>query len=152
MTSFDSSSSERQLPPNCDELNRFANARIKEYTKTALIQYDLLYTELARKKVRLDDETVESVPFSDHDVHEVLDRSGFDVRKFYDSNRDSEWYRVDLETAKSAIQAVKEGRNTLSAGEIGASSTVRDASSERGEMSSPRIQLRDEQVNCVNMV
>ena len=76
MTSFDSSSSERQLPPNCDELNRFANARIKEYTKTALIQYDLLYTELARKKVRLDDETVESVPFSDHDVHEVLDRSG----------------------------------------------------------------------------
>ena len=150
MTSFDSSSSDRQLPPNCDELNRFANARIKEYTKTALIQYDLLYTELARKKVRLDDETVESVPFSDHDVHEVLDRSGFDVRKFYDSNRDSEWYRVDLETAKSAIQAVKEGRNTLSAGEIGASSTVRDASSERGEMSSPRIQLRDEQVNCVN--
>ena len=45
---------------------------------------------------------------------------------------------------------MKEGRNTLSAGEIGASSTVRDASSERGEMSSPRIQLRDEQVNCVN--
>ena len=46
--SFDSESSYKQLPPNCDELNKHAHERIKQYTKTALVQYELLHTELAR--------------------------------------------------------------------------------------------------------
>ncbi len=36
-----------QLPPNCDDLNGAAHNRIKEFTKTALVKYELLYTELA---------------------------------------------------------------------------------------------------------
>ena len=48
-TSFSSPSSYKQLPDNCDELKQNAHARIRQYTRTALTQYDLLHTELARK-------------------------------------------------------------------------------------------------------
>lgn len=34
------------LKPNCHELNQAAKARISQYTRTASIDYDLLYTEL----------------------------------------------------------------------------------------------------------
>ncbi len=34
---FDSASSYKQLPPNCDELNNQAKLRIDQYTKTALM-------------------------------------------------------------------------------------------------------------------
>ena len=112
-TSFSSASSYLQLPPNCDELNQNAHNRIRQYTRTALTQYELLHTELARKQIRLADGTIESAAFSDHDVHEVLDRSGFDVHKFYDTDRDSEWYKVSLLPAIFAIRAVKQGRNVL---------------------------------------
>lgn len=116
--SFDSESSYKQLPPNCDELNKHAHERIKQYTKTALVQYELLHTELARKQVRLADGTIEQSSFRDHDVHEVLDRSGYDVHKFYDTDKDSEWYKVTLQPAIYAIRAVKEGRNVLTAAEM----------------------------------
>ena len=68
MTSFQSESSYLQLPPNCDELNKFAHKRIKEQTRTGLTQYTLHHTELARKQVRLADGTIESTSFTDHDV------------------------------------------------------------------------------------
>ena len=89
--SFSSASSYRTLTPNCDELNQNAHNRIRQYTRTALTRYELLHTELARKQIRLSDGTIESSSFSDHDVHEVLDRSGYDVHKFYDTDRDSEY-------------------------------------------------------------
>ena len=57
---FISASSYKQLPPNCDELNSQAKLRIDQYTKTALVRYNLLHTELARVQVRLADGTVES--------------------------------------------------------------------------------------------
>jgi len=115
--SFDSPSSYKQLEANCDELNKQAHSRIKQYTHTAMTEYELLHTELARIQVQLADGTVEHTSFRDHDVHEVLDRSGFDNRKFYDTGKDSEWYKVDLPVAVSAIRAVKEGRNELTAAE-----------------------------------
>lgn len=34
------------LKPNCHELNQAAKARISQYTRTASIDYALLYTEL----------------------------------------------------------------------------------------------------------
>ncbi len=148
---FDSASSYKQLPPNCDELNKQAKLRIDQYTKTALVRYNLLHTELARVQVRLNDGTVESRSFSDHDVHEVLDRSGFDVHKFYDTDKDSEWYKVDLSTAIAAIGAVKGGRNTLTAAEM----TGQTLDSVFRESSAPydakvtAIKLREEQRRCV---
>ena len=132
---FESASSYKQLPPNCDELNKQAKIRMDQYTKTAFIQCNLLYTELARRQVRLADGTVENSLFSDGDVHEVLDRSGYDARRFWDSDYPSEWYKVDLPTAIAAIKAVKDGRNTLTAEEM----PVKEA----------LIKPREEQSRCV---
>ena len=150
--SFDSESSYKQLPPNCDELNKHAHERIKQYTKTALVQYELLHTELARKQVRLADGTIEQSSFRDHDVHEVLDRSGYDVHKFYDTDKDSEWYKVTLQPAIYAIRAVKEGRNVLTVAEMSgeAQNPLADGMPVIPVASFKRtITLRDEQRACI---
>ena len=151
-TSFSSSSSYKQLTANCDELNHNAHNRIKQYTKTALTKYELLYTELARKQVQLSDGTIESAAFSDHDVHEVLDRSGYDVHKFYDTERDSEWYKVTLGPAIAAIKAVKQGRNVLTQAEKdGGTENLQGSRAEEITTVSPksRIILREEQNDCI---
>ena len=150
--SFSSPSSYKQLTDNCDELNQNAHARIKQYTKTALVKYELLHTELARIQIRLTDGTIESASFSDHDVHEVLDRSGYDVHKFYDTDRDSEWYKVTLKPAIAAIKAVKQGRNVLTAEEKAGGLTIIDRVSESGATyaSKPKITLREEQQACID--
>ncbi len=105
------------LFPNCRELNVAAKKRIDQYTQTAAISYDLLYTELAvreemvngKKKLR---------SFSDKAVHSVLIRSGITRHEFKDEKKGVEWFPVDLETAKNAIKAVKEGRKSLTATEV----------------------------------
>lgn len=148
--SFASPSSYRQLPDNCDELNQNAHNRIRQYTRTALVQYQLLHTELARKQIRLADGTIESASFSDHDVHEVLDRSGYDVHRFYDTDRDSEWYKVKLAPAVAAIKAVKAGRNVLTAAEKGEGSANIVAESEVPFAVKPKIILREEQNACID--
>ena len=153
-TSFSSASSYKQLSPNCHELNLHAHARIQQYTKTALIQYELLHTELARIQVQLADGTIESTTFSDKDVHEVLDRSGFDRHNFYDTGKGSEWFKVSLPQAICAIRAVKEGRNTLTAAEISGAIVLTDTTnpviSSAAERPKPKIVLRDEQKACIN--
>lgn len=146
-TSFNSSSSYKQLLPNCDELNANARLRINQYTRTALVPYELLYTELARTQRRLRDGTIEAVTFSDHDVHQVLDRSGYDVHKFIDTDRDSEWYKVGLDAAIAAISAAKEGRTALSPSEKLRKTSTRDGSSVKAAM--PSIILREEQMACI---
>lgn len=153
-TSFSSSSSYKQLPDNCDELNNNAHLRIKQYTKTALVRYELLHTELARKQVKLGDGTIESASFSDHNVHEVLDRSGYDVHKFYDTDKDSEWYKVDLPQAIAAIKAVKQGRSALSAEEKSSGQMAIDLGGTSTDTVvatpvKPIIKLREEQKACI---
>lgn len=88
-----------------ENINLVANERIKQQTKTADISYFLEHAELAV--------TNDGVYFSDHNVHEVLKRSGYE-RKAENKNSHSEWFEVNLEVAKKAIQAVKEGRTALS--------------------------------------
>ena len=151
MTSFQSESSYLQLTPNCDELNKFAHKRIKEQTRTGLTQYTLHHTELARKQVRLADGTIESTSFTDHDVHIVLDNSGYSVRKFHDTNQDSEWYRITLAPAIAAIRAVKEGRDVLTPAEKGeAVQTSLFATAEPQAKAKPKITLREEQQECID--
>jgi len=106
-----------QLLPNCDALNGSAHNRIKEYTKTALIPYQLLHTEIAVRFSKMADGTTMPVTFKDTDIHDVLARSGYLCKRFPDTDRDSEWYAVDLDTARSAIRAYKEYRYVLSAAE-----------------------------------
>ena len=149
-TNFDSVNSYKQLPPNCAELNCAARDRIDQYTKTAMVEYDLQYTELARRTVTFPDGTTDTELFDDDDVHNVLYNSGFSARKFSNSNQDSEWFEVPLSVAIRAIQAVKEGRTALTAAEKSEGQisflpqTVPAAPQKRA------ITLRDEQMDCVN--
>ena len=99
------------LSPNSKALNEAARKRINQYTQTAGIAYDLLYTELTvynRGGLR---------SFNDKEVHNVLERSGIKKKVFDTVNKANEWFITDLETVKRAIAAVKAGRSSLSSAE-----------------------------------
>ena len=101
------------LPPNSSALNKAAKARIDQYTKTAGINYDLLHTEIA---IFVRNGKLGAV--NDKEVHDVLLRSGVKRKQFPHVNGANEWFVCDLETAKKAIAAVKEGRKALQGHEI----------------------------------
>lgn len=104
------------LPPNCKLLNKAANKRIKEYTNTAGIDYNLLHTELAVRLVKNKEGNLEMKAFRDHHVHKVLENSGIPKVRFENSTS-QEWFEINIETALSAVEAVKKGLYNLS-GEI----------------------------------
>ncbi len=111
--------SPEELAPGCNTLNVAAKERINQYTVTAGIVYELLYTELAIRKVIKDGKTsIEA--FSDHDVHKVLKRSDISVHNFQTDKNPNEWFRINLETTKNAIKAVKENRASLASAEVSA--------------------------------
>lgn len=99
----------KDLKDNCDILNKSAKNRIDKYTKTAGISYELLYTTLAI--------TNNGQAFRDYKVHELLKRSGIE-KKFLNNNNRNEWFEIDLETAKKAIDAVKQGKSSLNSPDI----------------------------------
>ena len=101
------------LPPNSSALNKAAKARIDQYTKTAGITYELLHTEIA---IFVRDGRLAAV--NDKEVHDVLLRSGIKRKVFDKVNGANEWFCCDLETAKRAIAAVKEGRKALKGSEV----------------------------------
>ncbi|MCE9236026.1 Eco57I restriction-modification methylase domain-containing protein [Bacteroides thetaiotaomicron] len=101
------------LAPNSKALNESAKKRINQYTQTAGIAYDLLYTELTIYNSRKG-----LCSFNDKEVHSVLERSGIRKKIFDTENRANEWFITDLETVKRAIVAVKEGRESLSSAEV----------------------------------
>lgn len=149
-TTFDSTKSYKQLPPNCEELNQAARDRIDDYTKTAMVAYDLQYTELARKVVTFSDGEVETSLFRDKRVHDVLYRSGYTSKNFWFSDRTSEWFEVPLSVAIRAIQAVKEGRTALTAAEKSEGQTSFLPQTVPAAPKKRAITLRDEQMDCVN--
>jgi hypothetical protein len=106
--------SPEDLLPNCKELNLAAKKRINQYTNTAVIDYDLLYTELAIKK----NKDGKIVAFSDHDVHKVFERSNIKKHIFDSEHKANEWFKTNLETVKNAINAVKANRQSLLSNEI----------------------------------
>lgn len=102
------------FPNNCSELNKAARKRIGEQTGTAGIMYHLCHTEIAVKKKG---QYIEA--FRDKAVHKVLENSG--IKKMIISvpgGRATEWFQVNLDTAKNAIAACKQGRQTLLSSEI----------------------------------
>lgn len=94
---------EADWSPNSDFLREEAPKRIKQYMTTSGLPYTLGWVELAFKKST-------QTWFHDKDVHRVLTRSGINHSKYLEGN---EWFETDLETAKQAIKAVKEGREYL---------------------------------------
>lgn len=101
------------LAPNDPLLQEAARKRIDQYTKTAGIAYQLLHTELT---IYIKGGTICS--FNDKQVHTVLERSGIKKKVFDTVKGANEWYCCDLETAKNAIKAVKNGQTSLKPGDI----------------------------------
>lgn len=101
------------LAPSSHNLNVAAKKRINQYTQTAGIAYDLLYTELAIYTAggRL-------CALNDGAVREVLLRSGIKRKVFEIEGKANEWVLTDVETVKNAIKAAKEGRCSLNSTEI----------------------------------
>lgn len=101
------------LAPSSHNLNVAAKQRINQYTQTAGIAYDLLYTELAIYTAggRL-------CALNDGAVREILLRSGIKRKAFEIEGKANEWVLTDVETVKNAIKAAKEGRCSLNSTEI----------------------------------
>lgn len=100
------------IVPNCHELNQAAKERIKQYSGTFSSQYSLLHTELAVKCVGNF-----LTSFRDKDVQSVLMNSGVHKVK-PNGETGEEWFETSLEMVKAAIQAVKEGKKSISSAQI----------------------------------
>ena len=100
--------------PSCRDLNQAAKERINQYTGTAGISYELVHTEI----ILYTDEKGKVKVARDYKVHEVLRRSGIKHYFFDTEHKQNEWFCTDLETAKKALLAVKEGRRSLNQLEI----------------------------------
>lgn len=118
---------EADWSPNSEFLRKVAPKRINQYMKTSGLPYTLGWVELAYKKAT-------QTWFHDYDVHNVLKRSGIQNAENLEGK---EWFKTDLETAKLAIKAVKEGRSYL------------NSSIEEPFIEGVRIKLRPEQENAV---
>jgi len=116
--------------PTQEDINAVAQDRIKQQTKTADIPYNLEHAELT---ITNDGKSY----FSDHDVHQVLIRSGYERKSENIRNAHSEWFEVSLEIAKNAIKAVKEGRNALT-------------TKERTAPQTPQILFRPNQLDAID--
>lgn len=124
-TTAPSDEQEVDWSPNSEFLRDVTRKRIDSYMKTSGVPYMIDWAELAWIR--------ESKSwFSDRQVHEVLKRSGIKHKSGLNGN---EWFEIELDTAKNAIKAVKEGRNSLKL-------------SSKKEIKS--IKLRDEQKAAVN--
>ena len=134
--SIDSSLSPDQLLPNSSLLNKAARNRINQYSVTLGINPHILHTEIAVQTVVDEDGKKHIDSFRDHDVHAVLIKSNIEKVRPNSTNA-NEWFRTDIETAKNAIKAVKEGRKSLYGGEITATNKV-------------EIILREEQEDAIN--
>lgn len=100
-----------KLVPNCRELNQASLNRIRQYTGTAGLTPRLLWSEIAVRTIKQKDNTLKLEAFRDHQVHSVLKNSGINPQKLSNSR---EWFAVDVETAKKAIEAVKHNYANLS--------------------------------------
>ncbi|HEY4399359.1 MAG TPA: Eco57I restriction-modification methylase domain-containing protein [Lactobacillaceae bacterium] len=96
---------EADWSPNSEFLRETATHRVRQYMNTSGVPFTVQWAELAWIKDKRE-------WFHDYDVHNVLQRSNY---KRAENVTGDEWYQVDLETAKKAIKAVKEGRQAIDA-------------------------------------
>lgn len=101
------------LAPNSPEMKAAAEKRIKNYSNELSLDFDVDYVELT---LYIKNGEVKS--FRDYDVHKVLERSGYPKVKFEEAKTNgAEWFQVDVATVKAAIQAVKEGKQSIQGNE-----------------------------------
>lgn len=89
-------------PYDREGIEKTVKQRIDQYTKTADIFYNLLHFDLAI--------TYKGASFRDYDVHNVLKRSGITPSQ---GSRGREWFKIGIDTAIAAIEAVKKGEMSL---------------------------------------
>lgn len=123
-----------QIASNCRELNEAAKERILGFTRTAGLTFRILHTELAVRTIHDENGMPIIEAFRDYQVHDVLKNSHINPVKLGDS---TEFYPVNLYTAKKAIEAYKLNRANLSNSDI--------------LNYSPFI-YREEQLECINKV
>ena len=95
--------------PNDEPMKKAAEKRISEQLGTGGFKHTLEYTEVAHYR----DDNGKGKAFDDHAVHDVLKHSGYSNHDFGEDISGGEWFPVTLETAKEAIKAVKEERQSL---------------------------------------
>lgn len=116
---------EVDFTPNSNYLRKHAKNRVSQYMTTAGLPFKVHWAQLAVDKNK--------EVFRDHKVHEVLNRSGYYPKNMGGKSR--EWYEITVETAKDAITAVKEGRDSLNTYKV---SKIED-----------KIELRPEQKEAI---
>lgn len=100
---------ESKVPePNDEAMNAAATIRIIQEVGTVGFQFKLLYTEVAYYV----DPEMGGMRFNDHDVHDVLENSGY-KHHIFPGVPAREWFPITLDIAKQAIKAVKEQRQAL---------------------------------------
>ncbi|MGF7003420.1 superfamily II DNA or RNA helicase [Lachnospiraceae bacterium PFB1-21] len=122
----DATSDPLNFQPNSEYLRKQAEIRINSYMTTSGVPFITDWAELAYRP-----KDKQNPWFRDHDVHEVLRRSGYKRNTDIEGN---EWWKVSLDTAKAAISAVKENREAIDGPVIDKS----------------KIVLRPEQVSAIN--
>ena len=107
---------ERNLPKrgedrsdNSECLNKAAEIRILEDTKTGGFDHTIEYTTLLSYEI-IDENG--SVPDIDDMVRKVLTNSGF-RRAYFDQKSGDEWIECSVNAVKIAVKAVNEGRTAL---------------------------------------
>lgn len=93
-----------------DAIEMAARARIKEQLGTADLNYDLVFCNLAIDQ--------DGKSFMDHEIHSILQRSGFPKVQHTEEKTNGEWFAVSLETVKNAFEAAKHNRKSLNPNEI----------------------------------
>ncbi len=109
-----------ELTPDCNDLNKAAEARINKDTKTPGIKYHIVYTTLAYKEITVNGKkhvVSKNANNVDKQVHSILKASGYSP-KYPNGITCQEWFEVTLPTAKNAINALMEGRTSLKSTEI----------------------------------
>lgn len=121
-----------ELTPNCAALRKAADKRIKEQTQTSAVAYNLVYAI----KAHFTDDEGKEYKYSDTDIHAVLLASGYHRHYFPDlEDQAKEWFDVDLDTVKKAIEAIKQGRSSIEGSE---------------KKPSVEIHFREEQESAIN--
>ncbi len=97
------------LNPTFDEqkeIDAAAQKRIDQQTKTSDTRYVLEGAYISITK--------NNQYFSDHTVHDILKRSGYERKSVNTKNEHSEWFEISPALAKEAVKAAIDGKKALS--------------------------------------
>lgn len=112
-----------------------AKRRIDEQTKTADVEYTLLWSILAVKPVFEENSPIPTyIPFRDHEVHNILKRNMIGTSHHRSDKKVGEWFETDLSVIQAAINFLQ---------------TDRMPSSITATHAAPEVTLRKEQKDAV---